>query len=252
MALYDYQGNVISVGGSGGGSPIEGKRIAMIGDSNTQYNTDTFKAYMEDTYGCTFTPLGQAGATWETTAGVDATDNNAVGRVNQIIAKADENKLITEYDMIVIMMGTNLTSMGAPTDPSSNVSTMCGAMRYCMEKLCYYGRRIPIGVIIPIRDVDSDPTTMPTEFQYIEQIAKECAVSTSLLRRLFIEKFQIPPIQYRMNMKMKRAMYLIESTNMTVSEIAESLSFFDAAYFCKVFRAYTGMTPTQYAKSKRI
>jgi AraC-like DNA-binding protein len=51
---------------------------------------------------------------------------------------------------------------------------------------------------------------------------------------------------------MKRAMYLIESTNMTVNEIAESLSFFDAAYFCKVFRAYTGMTPTQYAKSKRI
>ncbi len=86
----------------------------------------------------------------------------------------------------------------------------------------------------------------------IEQIAKKCAVSTSLLRQLFIEKLGISPTRYRMNMKMKQAMYLIESTNMTVSEIAEYLSFFDTAHFCKVFRAYTGMTPTQYAKSKSI
>lgn len=86
----------------------------------------------------------------------------------------------------------------------------------------------------------------------IEQIAKECAVSTSLLRQLFVKSLGLSPIQYRTNIKLRRAMYLIEATNMTVSEIAESLSFFDAAYFCKVFRAHTGMTPTQYAKSKRI
>ena len=86
----------------------------------------------------------------------------------------------------------------------------------------------------------------------IEQIAKKCAVSTSFLRRLFIEKLGTSPTRYRIDMKLRRAMYLIESTNMTVGEIAESLSFFDAAYFCKVFRAHTGMTPGQYAQSKRI
>ena len=86
----------------------------------------------------------------------------------------------------------------------------------------------------------------------VEQIAKKCAVSTSLLRQLFIEKLGTSPTRYRMNVKMRQAMYLIESTNMTVSEIAEHLLFFDAAYFCKVFRSHTGMTPTQYAKSKRI
>ncbi|MBO5897612.1 MAG: helix-turn-helix transcriptional regulator [Clostridia bacterium] len=86
----------------------------------------------------------------------------------------------------------------------------------------------------------------------IEQIAKECAVSTSLLRQLFVRRLGLSPIQYRTDIKLRRAMYLMEATNMTVSEIAQTLSFFDAAYFCKVFRAHTGMTPTQYAKSKRI
>lgn len=195
MALYDANGKVIAVGGSGE-STIAGKRIALIGDSNTQYSGATFKIYMEDTYGCTFIPLGYAGATWETTAGVDATDNNAVGRVNQIIANAGSSKLITEYDCIVIMMGTNCTSEGELTDTSDDVSTMCGAMKYCMEKLCYYGRKIPIGVIIPMRTEASysAPITLPTKFQKIEEIAKLFAVPTLNLYTLgrVLANTQIP------------------------------------------------------------
>jgi hypothetical protein len=184
MALYDVNGTIIATGGSGGGSPIEGKRIALIGDSNTQYNANSFKEYMETTYGCSFTPLGYAGATWETSNGVDATDNNAVGRVNNIIKNVNEDKLITEYDVIVFMMGTNCGTVGEPTDKSDNVSTMCGAMRYCMEKMCYYGRRIPIGVIIPFTaDYNMNANSrkdnvLPEKFQYIKQIAEEFSVPT--------------------------------------------------------------------------
>lgn len=176
MAIYDISGNIIATGGNSGASPIAGKRIAMIGDSNTQYSGGDFKTYMEETYGCTFLPLGYAGATWETSAGVNTTDNNAVGRVNTIIANANSDKLITEYDCIVIMMGTNLTNMGTPDDTSEDVSTMCGAVRYCLEKLCYYGRRIPIGIILPIKRYDGDVTQIPTQFQYIQSIAAEFSV----------------------------------------------------------------------------
>jgi hypothetical protein len=183
MALYDVNGTVIATGGSGG-SPIEGKRIALIGDSNTQYNASSFKEYMEETYGCAFTPLGTAGATWETTNGVDTTDSSAVGKVNTIIADIDADNLLTKYDMIIFMMGTNMSNLGAVTDTSADVSTLCGAMRYCMEKMCYYGRRIPIGVIIPFTaDYNFNANSrkgnvLPDKFQYIKQIAEEFGVPT--------------------------------------------------------------------------
>lgn len=176
MAIYDINGNIIATGGSGGASPIAGKRIAMIGDSNTQYSGAEIKSYMEETYGCTFVPLGFAGATWETSNGVSTTDNSTVGRVNTIIANADSSKLITEYDTIVIMMGTNCTSVGELTDTSADVSTMCGAVRYCLEKLCYYGRKISLGVILPFHRYDETSTAIPERFQHIEEIAKEFSV----------------------------------------------------------------------------
>ena len=179
MALYDFNGNVIAVGGSGS-SPIEGKRVRFIGDSNLQYISDELKTYLEETYGCTVTNSAYAGATWETAAGADTMDNSGVGQVNKVIATADSSKLITDYDCIVVMLGTNCGTEGELTDTSADVSSMCGAMKYCMEKLCYYGRQIPIGVIIPIRTDQSysAPVEMPTKFQKIEEIAKLYNVPT--------------------------------------------------------------------------
>lgn len=86
----------------------------------------------------------------------------------------------------------------------------------------------------------------------IESVARECAVSGSALRQMFIEKTGISPVRYRTNIRLRQAMYLIESTDLSLNEIAESLSFFDAAYFCKVFKAHTGMTPKEYAKNKKL
>ena len=107
-------------------------------------------------------------------------DNSGVGQVNKAVAKVDSSNLLTDYDCIVVMLGTNCNTEGELTDTSGDVSTMCGAMKYCMEKLCYYGRQIPIGVIIPIRsDANySAPVELPSKFQKIEEIAKLYNVPT--------------------------------------------------------------------------
>lgn len=173
MIFYDYHGNVVAEIAT----PLTGKKICLIGDSNTQYSGAGFKTYFEETYGCTFVPLGYAGATWETANGTSATDNSAVGRVNTLIANADaDTKLCTDYDMVLIMMGTNCSNLGAVTDKSTDVSTMCGAMRYCLEKLVYYYRKSKIGVILPPqRDGDGDNSARN---DIIKQIAGDYSVAT--------------------------------------------------------------------------
>lgn len=86
----------------------------------------------------------------------------------------------------------------------------------------------------------------------IREIAHACSISESGLRQLFQEKLHLSPTRYRLQMKIRRAQYLLESTDMTVNEISDALGFFDAAYFCRVFREHTGMTPKNYAKNKKL
>lgn len=47
---------------------------------------------------------------------------------------------------------------------------------------------------------------------------------------------------------MKRACHLLRSTLMSVGETADALGFSDMLYFSKKFRAYTGVSPTDYRK----
>lgn len=177
MALYDYQGNIIATSGSGG-SPIEGKRVCLIGDSNTQYSGAEFKTFFEETYGCTFVPLGYAGATWEGDSAY-----SAVGRVNTLIAGASaDTSLCSDYDMILIMMGTNCSTVGTVDDTSANVTTMCGAVRYCLEKLLYYYRKSKIGVILPPQRNDGNDGQLERN-DLIQQICDEYAVATLDLNR---------------------------------------------------------------------
>lgn len=54
---------------------------------------------------------------------------------------------------------------------------------------------------------------------------------------------------FRLNAaRMKRACHLLRSTLMSVVETADALGFSDMLYFSKKFRAYTGVSPTDYRK----
>lgn len=86
----------------------------------------------------------------------------------------------------------------------------------------------------------------------LSYIAKECCVSESKLRKTFKASVGITPVQYRLNKKITKAKYLLESTDLSVGEISEKLNFFDAAYFTKTFARQVGMSPRQYSKNKKL
>lgn len=152
MAIYDINGNELAA--VNGGGLAANARVCAVGDSNTQYMGGNLEEAVKRYAGiASLRNFGTAGATWEVRAGEDATttaNGSGVGKVNQLIASADPNtKKCTDYDIVTIMLGTNCNTLGAVTDTSADVETMCGAMRYCLEKLLYYYRGARIGGIIP-------------------------------------------------------------------------------------------------------
>lgn len=178
--LYDRNDNPIVIGGAA--SPIAGKKICLIGDSNTQYSGAGLKTYFEETYGCTFVPLGYAGATWENGEGVTNV-YSAVGRVDTLIAGADpDTKVCYDYDMVLIMMGTNCAKLGSVEDTAADVSSMCGAVRYCLEKLLYYYRKSKVGVILPPQRNDGNDGQLQRN-DLIQKICEEYAVPTLDMNR---------------------------------------------------------------------
>lgn len=86
----------------------------------------------------------------------------------------------------------------------------------------------------------------------VADIAHACCTSESNLRRLFCQHIGMSPAKYRIQMKLNQAMYLLDTTDLSINEIAASLNFYDTAYFCKTFRAHTGMTPRQYTLKKKL
>ena len=86
----------------------------------------------------------------------------------------------------------------------------------------------------------------------ISQIAKQCCISESSLRRLFLQRLGMNPVEYRNSVKLQKACDLLISTDLSVSEISASMDYFDDAYFCKCFLRAIGCTPTQYRQKNMI
>lgn len=86
----------------------------------------------------------------------------------------------------------------------------------------------------------------------VREIAALCRISESGLRSSFTRRYGVSPQQYRINAKINRAKFLLESTDLSIYDIAEQLKFYDEAYFCKMFRKYVGCSPRKYIASKTI
>ena len=58
------------------------------------------------------------------------------------------------------------------------------------------------------------------------------------------------PKEFVSEFRMKRAFMYLDSSNMTISEIAYKTGFNDPVYFARLFKQRTGMTPKAYREKK--
>lgn len=89
-----------------------------------------------------------------------------------------------------------------------------------------------------------------TEEITMEQLCNAANVSKQHLCRLFRSSLNSRPMEYAAKRRIQAAKELLTDTDLSVEEIAEEAGFCTGSYFCKLFRRYEGMTPTQFRKGE--
>ena len=88
---------------------------------------------------------------------------------------------------------------------------------------------------------------------YTPQLAEMSGMGETYYRNIFSAVFNTPPTKYIQQYRVDKSKELLVNTDLSIDEIATSVGFANASYFCKVFKALTGQTPSEFAaKGKTI
>jgi transcriptional regulator GlxA family with amidase domain len=82
-------------------------------------------------------------------------------------------------------------------------------------------------------------------------LASRANVSLSHYFALFKRLTGCTPIDYFIHLRMERAREMLESTALTVKEVAAALGYDDPFYFSRVFKSTSGLAPTDYRYAQR-
>lgn len=81
----------------------------------------------------------------------------------------------------------------------------------------------------------------------VNELAAACHVCQSLFRKRFHQCFGMSPKEYSLNLQIDKAKKMLLKEGLSVSLICDVLGFSSPAYFSRIFKRKTGMTPREYA-----
>lgn len=83
----------------------------------------------------------------------------------------------------------------------------------------------------------------------LDDMANATGMSPKYFCHMFKQLTHYTPIEYLLNYRIEFAKYLLSTKKMQVSDVSIQTGFNSTAYFIKIFKKFTGVTPKQYAKS---
>ncbi len=92
----------------------------------------------------------------------------------------------------------------------------------------------------------SDLATSPP----LEDLAASVGLSAYHFCRAFKKSLGLSPIQYLIAQRMDRAAKLLLATELPVAEIAQAVGYEDPAYFARLFRQKTALTPSELRRQR--
>jgi|GEM_PF-2645051 len=85
----------------------------------------------------------------------------------------------------------------------------------------------------------------------VTSVAYEVGLSREYFSLLFKKEMNMTPIDYLIDLKIKRAQHLLSSTTLSVREISDLSGFDDYHYFSRKFKEISYISPSKYRMSKK-
>lgn len=85
----------------------------------------------------------------------------------------------------------------------------------------------------------------------LEQVAARVGINKSYLIRNFKLRTGTSPIQFFNRLKIETASDMLESTSLTIKQIADQLGFCDEFYFSRLFKQFSGVAPQGFRKTRK-
>ncbi len=90
-----------------------------------------------------------------------------------------------------------------------------------------------------------------TEQCTLDDFAAQASMSRSRFSRMFHQKTGYAPVDYFIRLKIQKACELLDTTDMTVSEVSLHLGYNDQYYFSRIFKKIMAISPRQY-RTRRL
>ena len=85
----------------------------------------------------------------------------------------------------------------------------------------------------------------------VQDYADMAGISTRHVSRLIKEETGMSIVKYVQSRRIEIARHMLEADTMFVKDVAAALDFKDQSYFCRIFKKYTGLTPSEFCKSQK-
>ena len=90
------------------------------------------------------------------------------------------------------------------------------------------------------------------EFSSLDDLCREMHYSKNYLINAFKAEYGMTPIEYLNDVKIRRAMYLLEVTSRSIDEIAEESGFNHYSHFYRLFTRKNSLSPFEWRQKVRL